>query len=312
MNDLCPDGFSNVTAWLPHLLGWGFLLLLINAGNLAWQYAESSNGTLLAYVFYGSLFNAAVFYGNALGLYPQKRKHGWSGTYWRWVIAGLTVLSLTEGVIDYFYVVSNGLLPEETQSSISATTLIVGFGVTDGVIHVGYWLLSFAYVLLRQRSQFRQQQTELEQQKLTAELQYLKAQINPHVLFNGINSVYHLIDERPEQAKHTLLIFSNLLRYQLYECQEDRVPLTKELAHLTDYVTLEETRKGEDAVVEWDIPEETPPAQMAPMLLQPFVENAFKHLSHHEDRQQNRLRLLVAVDDGHAVAHRRKHRSGRH
>ncbi len=159
-------------------------------------------------------------------------------------------------------------------------------------------MLSFAYVQYRQLRRFRQQQVELSQQKLTTELRYLRAQINPHVLFNGINSVYHLIDKQPDRAKQTLLTFSNLLRYQLYECQADRVPLDKELAHLTDYITLEETRKGEDAIIAWDVQDHDPAGQIALMLLQPFVENAFKHLSHHENPERNRLDLSLAIDQG--------------
>ena len=109
---------------------------------------------------------------------------------------------------------------------------------------------------------------------------------------------YHLIDEQPNRAKQTLLTFSNLLRYQLYECQVDRVPLDKELVHLTDYITLEETRKGEDAIIAWDVKDHDSAGQIAPMLLQPFVENAFKHLSYHENPEQNRLNLSLGIDQG--------------
>ena len=283
---------------LPHLLGWSLVLLLLNVGNFEWQFASTADGTLLAYSLYGSAFNALIFYGNALWLVPLKEKCAWSTTYWLIGIVLLLVLSLIEGTIDYFYTTSLGLVPEAELVRYSTLALVWIFSVSDGMIHVVYWLLSFAYVQYRQLRRFRQQQVELSQQKLTTELRYLRAQINPHVLFNGINSVYHLIDEQPDQAKQTLLTFSNLLRYQLYECQTDRVPLGKELEHLIDYITLEETRKGGDAVIAWDVQDCDPAGQIAPMLLQPFVENAFKYLSHHEDAEQNRLQLSLIVDQG--------------
>lgn len=290
-------GFTATTnGWL-HLLGWGFILLLIN-GNIftwRWQFYQNSDGSLLIPSLYGSVFNALIFYGNALWLYPKRKTFSWSGGYWLWALVLLAVLSLTEGTIDYYYSRYHELIPAPVQQ-VPAIGLIVGLGINCGTIHLLYWLSSFVYTMLRQRRHLQQQQAELSQQKLTAELQYLKAQINPHVLFNGINSVYHLIDEQPEQARHTLLTFSNLLRYQLYDCQEDTVPLNKELAHLSDYIALEETRKGEDAVINWEIQDSEQPAQIAPMLLQPFVENAFKHLSHHDKQEENRLQLLLAID----------------
>ena len=283
---------------MPHLLGWGLVLLMLNVGNYEWQFASTADGTMLVYSLYGSAFNALIFYGNALWLVPLKEKCGWSATYWLIGIALLVVLSLAEGAIDYVYTTSLELIPEAEQARYPTLTLVWIFSVSDGMIHVVYWLLSFAYVQFRQLQQFRQQQVELSQQKLITELRYLRAQINPHVLFNGINSVYHLIDDQPDRAKQTLLTFSNLLRYQLYECQTDRVPLGKELEHLINYITLEETRKGGDAVIAWDVQDCDPAGQIAPMLLQPFVENAFKHLSHHEDAEQNRLQLSLAVDQG--------------
>ena len=283
---------------LPHLLGWGLALLLLNVGNFEWQFASTADGTLLVYSLYGSAFNALIFYGNALWLVPLKEKYARSTSYWPVAIALLVGLSLAEGTMDYFYTTSLGLVPEAERVRYSTLALVWIFSVSDGMIHVVYWVLSFAYVQYLQLRRFRRQQVALSQEKLTTELRYLRAQINPHVLFNGINSVYHLIDEQPDRAKQMLLTFSNLLRYQLYDCQTDYVPLDKELAHLTDYITLEETRKGEDAFIAWDVQDHDPAGQIAPLLLQPFVENAFKHLSYHENSEQNRLQISLAIDQG--------------
>ncbi len=283
-----------------HILAWGIPLLLINVGHYQWQFARTEDGTMLGFSLYGSAFNALVFYGHALWLHPRKKKYAQNRGYWLVVIALLVIISLAEGAIDYFYFESLNLLPNEIEGQPVSSRLVWVwiFSVPDGIIHVIYWLLSFAYVQFLQLKKFRHERTELAQQKLTTELQYLRAQVNPHVLFNGINSVYHLIDEQPERAKHTLLTFSNLLRYQLYECQADQVPLDQELAHLADYITLEETRKGDDAVIVWEVQDHDPERQIAPMLLQPFVENAFKHLSHHEEAKQNRLEISLAIDQG--------------
>lgn len=287
---------SNV--W-PHLLAWGFVLLFLNAGVFQWHWQgySSEDGTLLIPSLYGSAFNALVFYIHALWIYPRKEKGSLPGKYWLWIVVLIALPSLVEGALDYWYTDYLGITSPLLQT-LSTKGQIVGRGIDNSVWHVLYWLLSFVYIRLRKSHRIEQQQETLAQEKLTTELRYLRAQINPHVLFNGINSVYHLIDEQPDRAKQTLLSFSNLLRYQLYDCQADRVPLDKELEHLTDYITLEETRKGEDAVIAWEVQDHDPAGQIAPMLLQPFVENAFKHLSHHENPEQNRLQLSLAIDRG--------------
>ncbi len=290
---------KSLPAVWPHLLAWAVILLFVNAGVFQWRWQafSSEDGTLLIPSLYGSAFNALIFYGHALWLYPKKKDNTLVGNYWIWVITGLFMFSGVEGAIDYVYSQQLGTTPQELQSLPAGAQTMV-WAINNALFHLAYWMLSFVCIRLRQSRRIEQQQTALVQENLTTELRYLRAQINPHVLFNGINSVYHLIDEQPDRAKQTLLTFSNLLRYQLYECQADRVPLDKELAHLTDYISLEETRKGEDAIIVWDVQDHDPMGQIAPLLLQPFVENAFKYLSHHDNPEQNQLHLSLAIDQG--------------
>ena len=125
----------------------------------------------------------------------------------------------------------------------------------------------------------------------------MKAQINPHFLFNGINSVYHLIDQKPEIAKSTLLKFSNLLRYQLYECNDELIPLEKELAHIRDYVEMEKIRKGGDTQIQLILPEETLQIKIPPLLFTPFIENAFKYVSNHDDALENQIAIKIRLSE---------------
>ncbi|MDW7691774.1 sensor histidine kinase [Flammeovirgaceae bacterium SG7u.111] len=123
------------------------------------------------------------------------------------------------------------------------------------------------------------QNQRLEKEKLETELQFLKAQLNPHFLFNTINSIFFLIHKDQNEASEALAKFSELLRYQLYESNEEFIPLRKELEYLTSYTELEKLRKGEDVVFESTVElEEDSSVQIAPHILLAFLENAFKHL----------------------------------
>jgi len=119
----------------------------------------------------------------------------------------------------------------------------------------------------------------LEKEKTENELRFLKSQMNPHFLFNAINSIYVLIKKDPDFAGHTLVKFADMLRYQLYECNADFIPIEKEISYLENYIQLEKLRKGEMVSTSLSISGSTGKFSIAPLLLIPFVENAFKYVS---------------------------------
>lgn len=118
---------------------------------------------------------------------------------------------------------------------------------------------------------------ELEKKHLETELNYLKAQINPHFLFNTLNSIYFSIRKRPELAQEIVLQFSDILSHQLYDASKNKLPLEKEFNYLKRYIDLEKIRQGEIVQVNYSFPEKANHYQVIPMILLPFVENAFKH-----------------------------------
>ncbi len=144
-----------------------------------------------------------------------------------------------------------------------------------------------------QVSQKRQQ--ELEKEKLETELKFLKSQFNPHFLFNTINSIFVLIDKNTEMASETLVKFSSLLRYQLYECNTSTISLRKELSYIESFMKLESLRQNEDFMLDTNYPEEVPEdLVIAPFILIPFIENAFKHLSH-DTKGQKRVSVHASL-----------------
>ena len=122
-----------------------------------------------------------------------------------------------------------------------------------------------------------QEMAALRSEKLEAELKFLKSQINPHFLFNALNNIYTLTVIHSDQAPENLLKLSGMLRYMLYECKADRVPLSKEIEYLHHYIDLHLLKDSRGMNVEVNLDTTRPNIQIAPMLLIPFVENAFKH-----------------------------------
>lgn len=125
----------------------------------------------------------------------------------------------------------------------------------------------------------QKQQQELQKEKLETELKFLRSQFNPHFLFNTINSIFVLIHKNTEMASESLVKFSNLLRYQLYECNADVIPLKNELAYVQSFIELESLRQNTDFQLTENYPNTTNNLMIAPFILIPFIENAFKHVA---------------------------------
>jgi two-component system LytT family sensor kinase len=119
----------------------------------------------------------------------------------------------------------------------------------------------------------------LEKEKTKNELDYLKAQINPHALFNSLNTIYGHIDKSNQVARNILLQFSELLRYQLYDCSAEKVSLCKEIDYIKNYVAFQQLRKNENLVVNFEIENVRSDLSIAPLLLVVLIENAFKFAS---------------------------------
>lgn len=146
--------------------------------------------------------------------------------------------------------------------------------------------------------QSRQREKAMEKEKLETELKFLRSQFNPHFLFNTINSVFVLINKDPESASAALAKFSDLLRYQLYECTEEKISLRRELQYLDDFIELEKLRHSSDRFglsinVSSNYNENL---VIAPFVLIPFVENAFKHVSRSRD-QDNFISMDLSFKD---------------
>jgi len=157
--------------------------------------------------------------------------------------------------------------------------------VYDNVIpHLFLVIAGAAIKLMFDYGKLQQRMAETAKEKAEAELSFLKSQINPHFLFNSLNSVYFLIDKDNTAARGALHKFSEMLRYQLYEANGDKIPVEKEIQYLKDYMDLQQLRKDEKYAVSFNCASSVRGFYIEPLLLVSFVENAFKHISHHNDK----------------------------
>jgi LytS/YehU family sensor histidine kinase len=117
----------------------------------------------------------------------------------------------------------------------------------------------------------------LENQRISTELSFLKSQINPHFFFNVLNTIYGLTERDTEKAKDSIYTLSHMMRYVLYDTKNDVTTLEKELLFIENYCKLMQLRLPEHVQVIFEKPAHIQNVEIAPMLLLPFVENAFKH-----------------------------------
>lgn len=154
--------------------------------------------------------------------------------------------------------------------------------IYDNILpHFFLVIAGVATKLMLDYGRLQQRMAEIAKEKAEAELNFLKSQINPHFLFNSLNAVYFLIDKNNHDARQALHKFSDMLRYQLYEVKDSKIPVEKEIAYLKDYVDLQKLRRDENYSVTFNCSPEVKEFSIEPLLLIPFVENAFKHVSHH-------------------------------
>lgn len=132
-------------------------------------------------------------------------------------------------------------------------------------------------VLFKYWMKKQQDWMQSEKEKISAELQLLKAQVHPHFLFNTLNNIYSVSLETSPKTSQLILKLSSLLNYMLYECKTEHVLLEKEIKVMKDYIDLEKERYANNLEISLNIEGDIKDKYIAPLLLLPFLENAFKH-----------------------------------
>ncbi|MDY8135987.1 sensor histidine kinase [Aquimarina sp. 2201CG5-10] len=139
---------------------------------------------------------------------------------------------------------------------------------------------------------------EIEQKQLETELNLLKNQINPHFLFNSLNSIYIMLGKNLESGKNMLLQFSEILSHQLYETSKKNIELYREFDNLKNYIAIEKIRHGDLVIVECSFPKYKEELTITPMILLPLVENAFKH---GQSSTGYKIKIIASIEFNHVL-----------
>jgi LytS/YehU family sensor histidine kinase len=213
--------------------------------------------------------HAGASYFNNYYLFPtylQKR------IYLPYILAiGLTVSLATLMISGIFFMLETDLA-ERGRELLSTRYL-----ATNGMAIVYTMGITMSLKLVKHWYEKERLAIHLEKLNTETELKYLKSQINPHFLFNSLNSVYALALKKSDDAPDLILKLSDILRYILYDGSERKVSLSQEIKYLKSYLELEKVRHGERMDLVINVEGDVDTQEIAPMLLIPFVENSFKH-----------------------------------
>lgn len=232
---------------------------------------KSSNPYFNHAIFVGSIFNSLIFYGVALYIFPKLAK---GLSILKLMMRCLLILlgfSILETFFDFiffvnFYEVSLSDRGGQFMSNFMINFFVMTFGASYGLIKI--W------------KQNEKQKENLSRETLRAELDFLKAQVNPHFLFNVLNMAYSSANKNNDHETAGIIEeLANMMRYMLYESNVNKISLAKEIDYLQSFVNLQKKRLSSEVLpsIEFTVTSPVEKYQIAPLLLIPFVENAFKH-----------------------------------
>jgi sensor histidine kinase YesM len=248
-----------------HAGGWlAFLVLLV---LMQWRIGDFSFGLSAANEAINIVFYIIVVYINLLYLFPQYLKKGQYWTYLLLLLGVALIFTPLKLVLKYFLFSKVGSIQEDILNNLYAyffsTFLVAGLS-TVGKIMID-WIVQ------------NRKKTVTQNESMQSELRFLKSQINPHFLFNTLNSLYALTLKKDDKAPDIVIKLSEMMRYMLYECNEPRVPLSKEINYLKNYLDLERLRQRKGIDIQLKVNGNVSDQMIAPLMLIPFLENSFKH-----------------------------------
>lgn len=139
--------------------------------------------------------------------------------------------------------------------------------------------LSIAIFYIRKADDEKDRLAEMKTENTFFQLRYLRAQLNPHFLFNTLNSIYSLSLQKSERTPEVVVRLADIMRYLIYECNEDKIPLDKEIEFIRNYIEIEKIRHSAD--IRFTVEGETAGLMIEPFLFISFIENGFKHAMDH-------------------------------
>lgn len=272
--------------FVTHALVWVLLLVIpyVSTDQVFNALDPSSGNKYLLLCFALSTVLIMIFYFNYLFLIPRYllAKKYW--LYFSFLFLAIVTVFLLSGVIFFYSDFNPGALPKTDPALEKIFPVIIVNALLLWLLAIVSSILWTAYARLKQT----------ESEKLSAQIASLKSQINPHFLFNTLNNIYATaIDTSPKTADMVDKL-SEMMRYTMKDTQQDFVLLEDEINYISNFIELQKQRLDRSVKLEYNDPENIPALRIAPMLLIPFIENAFKHGVNSE--QKSRIKIDVTMD----------------
>jgi len=269
------------TIWI-HILVWVafFLVPLL--------FIESATGRerFMIMGWFLQFLMACYFYYNYLYLVPRFLLRKKIGEYFLMLMLGLLVIG---GLNVIFITGTAGLVEHHHPFSFWRTA---SYPLYPAIM--AFALSSFLRITMEWFNNERQKK-EMEAEKLSSELAFLKSQVNPHFLFNILNNICSLARKKSDETENAIIKLSQIMRYMLQDSKDEKVSLEKELEYLESYNELQRLRLPEKVKIEFTIEGQPELLSIEPLLLIPFVENAFKHGVSYNGCSEIRIHLEAKV-----------------
>ena len=279
--------------WIQHLAFW--VLSLYAIGN----YFSISNFLKFIDFIYSGFFHIPLIvlvYVNIRYLVPkflQKEK------YFPFILLSIFNFGLAYFLHELLFEIVIPILPTDYYM-VSFTDI--------GVLMTIFGIYVVVSTLLKLSKSWYQLQ-QLEKENLSLELNSLKMQINPHFLFNSLNSMYSLARKKNDKTPEVILMLSDLMRYMIYDVSDERVPLEKEIEAISNYLDLQKLRVEAQTDIQFNVDISNYNLELAPLLFFPLIENSFKH-GMKEDEKSNYVHIGLK-ESSHLVTFAIKNNKGK-
>ncbi|MBN1154416.1 sensor histidine kinase [candidate division KSB1 bacterium] len=236
------------------------------------------------------LFQALVFYINSYLLFPRYFSLENTGRFMLITAAFIILVTISQSLTDYYYIsrlVFKHIPPRKPHFMMI-------------FMRSFFWLIFIDMIstVFMMQDRIRKQAENTQQiisEKLNTELKLLKAQINPHFMFNTLNNIYSLAYMKSDRAPESVLKLSQMMRYVIEDCESERVTLKSEIEYIENYIAFQQMKSPEEQRITFDYSRADHDSLIPPMLFIPFIENSFKY-SKIEECQDAFIDIVLTSD----------------
>lgn len=269
-----------------HIIAWALLLLVpfLSTRQVFQSIIPSSDAVSVSPIFVLSALLITIFYFNYFLLIPKYllTKKYW--LYFSFLLLSIFAAFLLSGVVFLF----SDFNPEKLVNANPILEKISPVIRTNGLLMLIISIVASSLLAVNNRLRLT------EKEKLSAQISSLKSQINPHFLFNTLNNIYATAIDTSPKAADMVDKLSEMMRYTMKDTQQDFVQLEDEINYINNFIELQKIRLDKSVKLEYRHLENIPAFQIAPMLLIPFIENAFKHGVNSE--QKSHIKIGIAMN----------------